>query len=163
MPGRMHRRIDEEGMHAYGWGREAARTTCADVQRAKAYLVANGRTLSTEGGRLLDRVLALGPRFTFDQVAGPGADSVVRDGAACLIEFLCEVGVLRAIGPSGTYVRSSSEPVEGTVSCVVCGGEWLIGSGALPSLPRAICLAPSFLVVLHTLRVVGICPACRAT
>jgi hypothetical protein len=54
-------------------------------------------------------------------------------------------------------------PLAGSVACVVCGGDWPIDDAALASLRRSICLAPNFLVVLHTLKVVGICPACRVT
>lgn len=150
-------------MHAEERERHGASASCSEVYRAKAYLVTNGQTLSTAGGRLLDRVLALGPHFTFDDVVGPGAAQVVRDSAVCLIEFLCEVGMLQAREPAGTYARAIDQPLAGSVSCLVCGGQWPIGSGALPSLPRSICLAPSFLVVLQTLKVVGICPACRVT
>jgi hypothetical protein len=118
--------------------------------------------LSTAGGRLLDRILALGQHFTIEDVVGSGASAVVRESAAFLIEFLCEVGVLHATERDGTYPHRSGDAVAGTVSCVVCTGEWPIGSRALTALPRSICLAPSFLVVFRTLKVVGIC-ACRAS
>ncbi len=149
-------------MDADGWGNaKGPSSSCGEVHRAKAYLVASGQTLSIAGGRLLDRILTLGPRFTLDDIVDPGASPVVCESAAILIDFLCEIGVLRAREPDGTYVRTTSEALLGSVSCVVCGGRWPIGSGELPSLPRSICLAPSFLVILQTLRVVGICPACR--
>ncbi|MBV9493209.1 MAG: hypothetical protein JOZ54_03100 [Acidobacteria bacterium] len=134
-------------------------TTCGAMHQAKAYLVANDCMLSTAGGQLLDRILANASRFTLEDVAGSDADLMVRESALCLLEFLCEIGILEE--RDGRFVRASLDARAGTVSCVVCRSEWPVGPGALTAFPRSICLAPSFLVVMQSLTVVGICPACR--